>query len=53
MNAIEITFFEILKIKNIIKSNIHEIDLIFIFHFYINVFEFAIKLIITQFQFFI
>ena len=31
----------------------HEIDIIFIFHFYINAFEFATELIITQFQLFI
>ena len=29
----------------------HGIDMIFVFHFYIDVFEFAVKLIITQFQF--
>ena len=31
----------------------HEIDLIFIIHVYIDIFEFVTKLIITQFQFFI
>ena len=27
--------------------------MIFVFHFYINIFEFAAELVITQFQFFI
>ena len=31
----------------------HKIDLVFIIHVYINVFEFAAGLIITQFQSFI
>ena len=35
------------------RINMHEIDMILVFHFYINASEFATRLIITQFQPFI
>ena len=43
-------FFEMLRIKCVTRSNMHDINLCLIVHFYIDVFDFATKLIIIQFQ---
>ena len=50
MNIIKITFFKILKIKYVIKISIYDINLVFIIYIYINVFKFAAKCVIIQFQ---
>ena len=43
-------FFEMLRIKCVIKSNMHDINLCLIVHFYIDVSDFAVELVIIQFQ---
>ena len=43
-------FFEILKIKCITKTTMHDIDLVLVIHFYTNVSNYDVDLIIIQFQ---